>query len=171
MTGAPAAVCRAALSLFYPPAAPVTLVSCWQERTGGRERAPPFLLLPWPQGQRLVSSLNCAPFHLMEAPGGPVRAQQSAVLRTEHSQDPETVDTGIPAGGFMCAAFILFSIKSWELKWLVVLNLTLFLASFGGYFPKVYLPFPSLFLIYILLWHLCIIVSYQVIFRKEWDIF
>lgn len=22
-----------------------------------------------------------------------------------------------------------------------------------GYFPKVYLPFPSLFLIYILLWH------------------
>ena len=34
----------------YSPAAPVT-VSCWQERTGGGERTPPFPIAADPKGQ------------------------------------------------------------------------------------------------------------------------
>lgn len=115
----------------------MTLVSCWQERTGGRERTPPFPIAALTPGGRKA----CKLFELcsLSSDGGSgwsCAGQQRPVPKTEHSQDQETVDTGIPAGGFMCAAFIPFSVlKKLRVKWLVVLNLTLFpLLHFRGTF-------------------------------------
>lgn len=120
-----------------------------------RERTPPFPIAALTLGGRKACKpLNCAPFHL--------RWRLRVVLcglkgkrpvpKTEHSQDPETVDTEFPLVALCVPLSSLFCIKKLRVKITCCVEFNIIPSFIWGTF--LCLPtFPSLFLIYILLWH------------------
>lgn len=158
----------------YSPAAPVTLVSCWQERTGGRERTPPFPIAALTPGSRKACNLfelcslssDGGSWVVLFGPAKGLCPRQSTVrIQKLWILEFPLVALCVPLSS-------LFSIKkSWELKWLVVLILTLFLASFWGTFLKFTYLSPHFSWFTFSCGILCIIVSYLKLFLEKSEIF
>lgn len=168
---APAAVCRA-LGLL------VLLALLWLFLAGRRGREERelrlFSLLPWPQGAgRLVSPLNCAPFPLMEAPKWSHVDQQKACVQDRAQSGSRNCGYWTSHWWLYMCRFHPFSVlKKLRVKMACRIDFNIIPSFILRYSLRIYLPFPSLFLIYILLWHFMLfIVSYLKLFLEKWDIF
>lgn len=155
MTGSSSSCLQTALSLFT--LLPLLWLLFLVGRRGREEERELrlFLLLPWPQGAgRLVSSLNCAPFHLMEAPEWSCAGQQKACAQDRAQSGSRNRGYWNSRWWLYVCRFHPFSVlKKLRVKMACCIEFNIIPSFIWGYFPKVFPPFPSLFLIYILLWH------------------